>query len=63
MIISSSKHHSLRQIRHLDFIMQFTTDIRFLKGSSNVAADILSRLEMDAIRTGYRQTIDLTAMA
>ena len=61
-IISSFKHHSLRQIRHLDFITQFTTDIWFLKGSSNVAADALSHLVMDAIHTGDRQTIDLSAM-
>ena len=63
VIISSSKHHSPHQIRHLDFITQFTTDIRFLKGSSNVAADALSCLEMDAIHTVDRQTIDFTAMA
>ena len=44
-------------------ITQFTTDIRFLKGSSNAAADALSRLEMDAIHTGDRQTINFTAMA
>ena len=51
-IISSYKHHSPPQIRHLDFIMQFITDIRFLKGSSNAAADDLPRLKMDAIHTG-----------
>ena len=41
-----SQHHSPRQIRHLDFIAQFTSDIRFLKGSSNAAADALSRVEV-----------------
>ena len=48
-LASQSKHHSPRQIRHLDFIAQFTSDIRFLKGSSNAAADALSRVEVDAI--------------
>ena len=41
-LASQSKHRSPRQIRYLDFISQFTSDIRFLKGSSNAAADALS---------------------
>lgn len=36
---------SPRQLRHLDFIGQFTTDIRHIKGDSNVVADALSRIE------------------
>lgn len=34
---------SPRQIRHLDFISQFTTDIRHISGKENVVADCLSR--------------------
>ena len=48
-LASQSKHHSPRQIRHLDFIAQFTSDIHFLKGSSNAATDALYRVEVDAI--------------
>ena len=36
---------SPRQIRHLDFISQFTTDIRHIAGTENVVADVLSRIE------------------
>jgi len=35
-------HHSPRQIRQLEFIAQFTSDIRYIKGLENAAADALS---------------------
>lgn len=35
---------SPRQIRHLEFISQFTTDIRFISGTDNVVADTFSRI-------------------
>ncbi|HBK84185.1 MAG TPA: hypothetical protein DDZ41_11445, partial [Flavobacterium sp.] len=34
---------SPRQTRHLDFILQFTSDVKHIKGSNNVVADALSR--------------------
>ncbi|CAK1601375.1 unnamed protein product [Parnassius mnemosyne] len=36
---------SSRQYRHLDYISQFTTDIRHISGKDNVVADPLSRVE------------------
>jgi len=36
---------TLRQFRHLDFIGQFTTDIRHVTGPENITADALSRVE------------------
>ncbi|XP_052890336.1 uncharacterized protein K02A2.6-like [Anopheles moucheti] len=36
---------SPRQARHLDFIGQFSTDIRHVEGKENVTADLLSRIE------------------
>lgn len=36
---------SPRQYRHLDYISQFTTDIRHISGKDNVVADTLSRIE------------------
>jgi len=43
-ISSQASHHTPRQIRHLDYISQFTTDIRHVKGVDNPVADTLSRL-------------------
>lgn len=40
---------SPRQTRHLDFISQFTTDIRYVKGEENTVADALSRFNVNAI--------------
>ena len=36
---------SPRQFRHLDFISQFTTDIRHISGEDNIVADALSRID------------------
>lgn len=36
---------SPRQFRHLDYISQFTTDIRHVAGKDNIVADALSRVE------------------
>ncbi|XP_037871124.1 uncharacterized protein LOC119629453 [Bombyx mori] len=36
---------SPRQFRHLDYISQFTTDIRHISGSNNIVADALSRVD------------------
>lgn len=40
----SSDKASPRQLRHLDFISQYTTDIQHVKGTENVVADFLSRI-------------------
>ena len=55
--------HSPRQMRQLDLISQFTTDICFVKGLDNVAADALSRIEIDTLTTSQSPVIDFTAMA
>ncbi|XP_037089476.1 uncharacterized protein LOC119109828 [Pollicipes pollicipes] len=38
-----SARHSPRETHHLHFIVQFTTDVHFVRGQNNVAADALSR--------------------
>uniref|UniRef100_A0A1X7UWY9 RNA-directed DNA polymerase n=1 Tax=Amphimedon queenslandica TaxID=400682 RepID=A0A1X7UWY9_AMPQE len=38
-----SRRHSPRQIRHLDYILQFTSDICHIRGSDKAVADALSR--------------------
>lgn len=48
--MSSKTERSPRQVHHLDYISQFTTDIRHIKGECNVVADTLSRFnQVDAI--------------
>ena len=46
--------YSPREIRQLDFISQYTTDLRHVKGQDNVVADILSRPNVSALHTDTR---------
>ena len=46
---TNSNRYSPRQVRHLDFISQFTSDLRHVKGSNNPVADALSRIDLNAI--------------
>lgn len=41
--IVSKSERSPRQLRHLDYIAQYTNDIRHIKGKHNVVSDCLSR--------------------
>lgn len=50
---------SPRQIRQLDFIAQFTIDIRHISGKDNVVADALSRIDAVSANT----EIDFAAVA
>ena len=49
---SVTKRAYLRQTRHLAFIAEFTTDIRYVKGETNFVADALSRPSVSAINDG-----------
>ena len=48
-LCSSSDRYSPWEIRHLDFISQYTFDIRHVKGHQNVVADALSRIELNSL--------------
>ena len=50
--ISLSDRYSPQQSRHLDFISQFTPDIRHVRGTDNTVADALSRIPINALHTG-----------
>ena len=56
-------HHFPRQARQLDYISQFTSNIRHIHGTDNVVADALSRIEMNALITGQPPIVDFAAMA
>ena len=60
---SKPDKHSPRQIRHLDFISQFTSDIRHVAGQGNPVADALSRMEANAITLDSPTTVDFQALA
>lgn len=50
---------SPRQVRHLELISQYCTDIRHISGADNVVADAFSRV--DAV--GFKSSLDLQALA
>ncbi len=58
-----SDRHSPRQARHLDYISQFTSVIRHVRGTENAVADALSRIETNALLSGHPPVVDFTAMA
>ena len=51
---------SPRQWRHLDFISQFSTDVRHVSGVDNIVADALSRIEVSQISSSF---LDFDAFA
>ena len=55
--------YSPRQVRHLDYISQFTSDIRHVTGIRNAAADALSRIEVNTVQQRIPPAIDFDAMA
>ena len=46
---------SPRQFRYLDYIAQFSTDIRHIRGMENIVADKLSRIETESQGFEYHQ--------
>ena len=59
IFINNKATYSPRQLRHVDFISQFTTDIRFIRGEDNAPADALSR----TISATSTSLIDYAAIA
>ncbi|BHF81015.1 hypothetical protein SprV_0702414400 [Sparganum proliferum] len=59
-IRSPSDKYNPREISHLDYISQFTADIRHIDGPKNAVADMLSRPSLSAFHLSHG--IDLGAM-
>ena len=57
----SSEPWSHRQARHLEYISQYSTDIRYVAGADNAVADALSRAAIEEIWLGvdYRKMAEL----
>ena len=60
---SHSDRYTPRQVRHFDFISQFTTDIRHIKGADNAVADALSRMGVNALQEERSPVVDFKEMA
>nr|VZI15886.1 unnamed protein product [Spirometra erinaceieuropaei] len=58
---SHSDKYNPKEIAHLDYISQFTTDIRHIDGTKNEVADMLSRPSLSTLQLSHG--IDLGAMA
>lgn len=55
----SKSERSPRQIRHMEYILQFTNDIRHIKGKSNIVADALSRIEAEISENSENIDLDI----
>ena len=62
-LAARADRHSPRQARQLDFIAQFTTDIRHVRGTDNAVADALSRIEANALLSSSPPVVDFVTMA
>nr|VZI26877.1 unnamed protein product [Spirometra erinaceieuropaei] len=61
LVVKHFRHFLEGHISHLDYISQFTTDIRHIDGPKNAMADMLSRPSLSAFQLSHG--IDLGAMA
>ena len=63
ILLASSDRYTPRQVRHLDYISQFTSDIHHVKGVQNRPADALSRLSVNTLATNVSDnTVDFVEM-
>lgn len=54
-LVQHTKTACPRQVRQLNFISQFTTDIRYQPGEENLVADALSRIEEVCLPDNFQQ--------
>lgn len=60
-ISSPADRFNPREVRHLQFISEFTTDIRYVPGANNAAADALSRFTLQHLHLD--SSVDLAELA
>nr|CDS28247.1 gag pol polyprotein [Hymenolepis microstoma] len=55
---AAADHHSPRETRHLDFIVQFTGDVRHIDDASNVVADRRFNRQVETVRPASVSPVD-----
>ena len=60
-LYTKADKYNPRELRHLDYISQFTEDIKHIAGTDNTAADALSRLEISALQSALDIDLELLA--
>ena len=58
-----SSNHSPRRVRQCDYILQFTADVRHVKGSDNSVADALSRVTVGAVHNNTPPVVDFEELS
>ena len=56
-------HYTPRQIRQLNYVSQFTSDIGYIKGDNNTPADDLSQMGVDSVLQEGTPIVDFKEMA
>ncbi|BHF63738.1 hypothetical protein SprV_0200673200 [Sparganum proliferum] len=51
--LAKPNRYSPREVRHLNYISQFTADIRYVRGSDNVVANELSRPDINTLTSDF----------
>ena len=62
-LLASSDKYTPRQVRHLDYISQFTSDIRHVHRTQNQPADALSHIGANVLAIDISNTVDFVEMA
>ena len=60
---TNSDKYTPRQVRHLDYISQFTDNIRHVKGEFNPVADALSRTSVNQFRAAQPPVLNMECIA
>ena len=58
LLTKNNTKRSLVQMRQMAYILQFTSDIRYIEGHKNIVADALSRVNVDEIQTSSSSIIE-----
>ena len=61
-LLASSDKYTPKQVRHLDYVSQFTSNICHVHKTQNQLADALSRISANTLATDISNTVDFVEM-